>query len=175
MHRYPLLLMLLAVMPVCLAAQQGQALTRGTRVRLERQFVGTISDLSGDTLVVQGADADGSESRSIAVQHIGRLEVSQGRKSNWLTGGLLGAVAGGVGGLVTGNASCEEDDFIFTLRRGQCIGITAMGFAVLGAGVGALIGAFIKTERWEQVPIRNLRLSVTPRRGGVTLGISVAY
>ena len=45
-----------------------------------------------------------------------------------------------------------------------------------GAGIGGLIGAFVKTDRWEAVPLDQLRVSVVPQRGGrFALGLSISF
>ena len=41
---------------------------------------------------------------------------------------------------------------------------------LIGAGMGALpgvcIGALIKTEKWAELPVSNLRVTLGPMRGG---------
>ena len=56
---------------------------------------------------------------------------------------------------------------------------TWMG-ALLGAGVGGALGGitgyFIKTDRWEEIPLDRLRVSLAPERdGGFALGFSVGF
>jgi hypothetical protein len=46
----------------------------------------------------------------------------------------------------------------------------------VGAGVGALIGTAIKTERWQEVPLDRVRVSFGPQRNGrFGFGLSVSF
>ena len=52
----------------------------------------------------------------------------------------------------------------------------AVGIGAVGAVVGALAGAFTKTDRWEEVPLDRLRVSFVPQRdGGFGVGLSVSF
>ena len=54
--------------------------------------------------------------------------------------------------------------------------IGGAGLGALGAGIGAIVGALIKTDRWEEVPLDRLRVSFVPQRGGrFALGLSVRF
>jgi hypothetical protein len=45
-----------------------------------------------------------------------------------------------------------------------------------GAAVGLVVGAFTKTDRWEEVPLDRLRVSIVPQRDGrFALGVSVSF
>jgi hypothetical protein len=45
---------------------------------------------------------------------------------------------------------------------------------MLGAGLGALIGSFIKFDRWEEVPLRELRIQPSPiAADAVSLSVSL--
>jgi len=56
--------------------------------------------------------------------------------------------------------------------------IGGLGGAVTGL-VGAAVGAFVRTDRWERVPTaptRTVRAEITPIRGkGVALALRVAW
>jgi hypothetical protein len=57
-----------------------------------------------------------------------------------------------------------------------CPGSEAAGEGLLGAGLGALIGAAIKTrDGWEPVPLAGLRLGVARLRGQLGLGAALAF
>lgn len=172
MRRYTLLCAIAALVPASLAAQQRLYLPEGARVRIDGEFTGSVADLWNDTLVLQATDQYGRGSLTLAVNDIERLEVSRGRKGNAVAGAVAGLFAGALVGLAAGTASCE-DSFIFS--RGDCIGMSAAGFAAIGVGVGALIGALAKTEHWETVPVDAVRVSVVPHGSGVALGISLSY
>ena len=54
--------------------------------------------------------------------------------------------------------------------------LAAVAGALLGAGVGAVVGYFIKTDRWEEISLDRLRVSFAPQRdGGFVLGLSVEF
>jgi hypothetical protein len=56
---------------------------------------------------------------------------------------------------------------------GALAGGTVLG-GLLGYGVGALIGSTIKFDRWEEVPLGRLQVTVVPqRRGGFSVGLRV--
>lgn len=77
-----------------------------------------------------------------------------------MTGAVLGATAPSEGDL-----ACTE--------RAECIGVGAAVVGAFGGLVGLGVGALIKTERWEEVPLDQLRLSPVPQRDG-RLGIGLA-
>ncbi len=171
MRRYMPLLALVIIMPASLAAQQNQDLSEGIRVRIDGKHVGAISDLARDTLVLQRATDGGSDSWSVAVADITRLEVSQGKKSNWKTGMWVGTVSGIAIGTLAGAAACEDSLF----SKGECVAMTGAAGMLIGVPLGTLVGALIKTERWENVPMEVVRVSIVPQASGLTLGISVSY
>ncbi len=94
------------------------------------------------------------------------------------TGFLLGAVVGAVIGLVS-YGECESQGAF------SCLGpdgpeIYALGGAIIGGlgglVVGALIGSATETERWEEVPLDRLRVSLGPQRDGrFGLGASLRF
>jgi hypothetical protein len=48
--------------------------------------------------------------------------------------------------------------------------------AALGGLVGLAIGSNIKTDRWEEVPLEQLHVSVTPQRNnGFAFAFSVSF
>ncbi len=65
-------------------------------------------------------------------------------------------------------------------RHEQCdAGDYARAIAIFGgagAGLGALVGLLIKTDRWEEVPLNRFRVSFAPQRDGrFALGASVSF
>ncbi len=68
-----------------------------------------------------------------------------------------------------------ESDLVCT-DRAQCIVLGAGAYGIFGALVGMGIGAFIKSERWEEVPLD--RLTVLPQvtlDGRLGLAASVRF
>ena len=168
-------LAILALSPFAnLAAQEpAPPLDPGARVRVTAPGLGiekqqaTFQALRGDTLVVM-ADS----TMYCPLGSVTRFDVYRGRKSHWKTGLAVGAVLGAIAGGAAGYASEAiryESDFAAPVALGALAGAAVVG--ALGAGVGATM----KTDRWEEVPLDQLRVSVVPRRDGVALGISVAF
>jgi hypothetical protein len=109
--------------------------------------VGTATNLDSDTLVFLPEDAETAV--GIPSSKIEQIEVSQGRKSNWLKSGLIGggiglALGAGFGALI--QSTCD----------GGCSGAIA-GFGGIGAafgfGVGAGVGAASKSDRWVEAEL----------------------
>jgi hypothetical protein len=143
----------------------------GWRISTVAHLIGEVSALRGDTLFV---DVGGSSPTPVALSRVSTIEVSHGTKSNVgkgaLIGGLVGAALGGAaataacGGIVMGQeVSCSG---------GEIVGGVVVGGLIVGA-VGATIGALIRTEGWEQIPLSGLRVQPSPVTGD-GLAISAA-
>ena len=50
--------------------------------------------------------------------------------------------------------------------------LIVVGFALGGAVAGALL---MRGERWEGIPLDQLRVSLPPQRDGIALGVSVRF
>jgi hypothetical protein len=100
-----------------------------------------------------------------------KLEVHAGRTSASTSGAIVGGLTLGVVFLVS-NATYYESDEEGYGR--YVLGGWLVGTAI-GAGVGWLIGSAIKSDRWEEVPLDQLRVSFVPGPGGFALGFSVAF
>ena len=111
-----------------------------------------------------------------------RIEQSSGQESHVVEGALIGLLFGGIAGGVIASATHEEcvsegwfDCFMAVSKKDATI-IGSLAGGLLGAGVGAVIGWAIKTERWEEVPLDRLQLNMVPLRdGGFALGVSVTF
>jgi hypothetical protein len=89
-------------------------------------------------------------------------------------GAGIGLAAGGLGAVVycevveKGGCELVYDDNA-TLKAALIVG-------AIGAVAGGLVGYFIKTDRWEEVPLERLRVSLAPQLdGGFALGFSVGF
>jgi hypothetical protein len=127
------------------------------------ESVGTVAALETDTLTVK------VEERAVALYvplaDITKLEVRRGQKSNAGKGALIGLGVGVVVGGVLGFNLCEMDETKSGCEIHEHIFGSLMSgafFGLLGGGIGALIGAASKTDRWETVPLNNIRVSLTP-------------
>ena len=144
---------------------------------------GSVVGIRADTLVVkiQGSDAP----TAFPVSSLTKLEVSRGKKSNAGRGALVGgtvfaALALGLGIADMGRECpppepgnpfsgfwCEETE----IRHVVAATLVCGG---LGAGLGALIGWAGKSDRWEEVPLDGLRVSLTPQgRDRLTVSVSL--
>ncbi len=136
---------------------------------LPQRYVGTFVTWEADTLVVQS----NRDTLAVPVDFVTRLDVSRGRKTNTAKGAGIGFLLGGLVGAVIVYASYEE-----CVPQGlfSCIGpnygpgtYALMGGVIGGFGglvAGALIGSAIKTDRWQEVPLDELRVSFGPQRDG---------
>jgi hypothetical protein len=104
-----------------------------------------LASLRADTLRL----ATEAGVRPIPVEAVRRLELSQGRRGHGRVGGLLGAGVGLAAGLT---AVPESDGEGSTGVAGLLV---PLSMAMYG-GLGMLIGSWIRTERWEDVPVERL-------------------
>ena len=120
--------------------------------------------LRADTLVL--------EITACPLASVTRLDVSRGQKSHAVVGSLVGAGAGALVGL----AMCANTDVCGILSDNDIKGEVVATSVVVGGLLGLLVGYLIKTDRWEEVPLERLRVSLAPQRdGGFALGFSVRF
>ncbi len=163
-----------------------------------QRSVGTFLAWKADTLVVQS----NGDTLTVPVKHGTRLDVIQGQKSFTLEGAVLGLLGGGVLGVLAeisaGHETGEKGRKICKLFIGDIIVDTgppseiscreepetwgsaswrgATIGAVLGAIAGGLIGARSMSDRWQKIPLEQVRVRVTKRRDGrFALGASVRF
>ncbi len=155
--------------PTEISAQE--PLASGSRVRVTapdcalRGEAATFRVLRADTLVL--------ETTECPLASVTRLDVSRGRKS-WVGLGIfIGVSAGALGAVVYCKtldvSGCKffDDDLTPAI---------AIGFGALGGLAGGIAGYFIKTDRWEEVPLERLQVSLAPQRDGrFALGFSVRF
>ena len=133
---------------------QLDSLSNGDRIRLtgKKYFlqptITTFNKLQTDTLFFN----INNNASAIPVNLLQKLEVSIGKKRQTVKGMIFGSIAGG---LILGIAMhSEEQQSIGFGKVGQpgFWGGFASG-ALLGGGVGALIGTQIKSDKWKQIYI----------------------
>jgi hypothetical protein len=153
------------------ATAHAETLGEGDRVRV-RYAGGTVDGhlVSMDDAVVV-VDANGTSTPStIQRSSITGFERLDGKKRNWGYGLFIGAATGAaVGGVALATTDPDPNEL-----QGMN-GTVVAGFTVLGAAAGAVVGLFIQTDRWTNVPLdNNLRLGLenSNSRG---VGLSLIY
>ena len=159
-----------------IAAQDALAFEPGVRVRVTalecglRERATRYVAFRADTLVL--------ETTECPIPSVTRFDVSRGRRSHVPLGIGIGLAAGALGTVVY----CSGDRFEFS-DEGKCelydSDFTLLATALIGAAgglVGGIAGHFIKTDRWEEVPLERLRVSLAPQRDGrIALGFSIRF
>ena len=124
------------------------ALAAGARVRITRasgepsRFTGTLVEAVGDTLRVQ---PDGLTSQAFPKRDVVRVEISQGRKSQWRLGAVAGVLLG------TGIAVALVQGKTYDLGD-STPEVLYLAVPAIGGVVGGAVGASIHTEQWQTVP-----------------------
>jgi hypothetical protein len=175
----------------CLAASDTTSVKQGERVRVKFEQltpvaehsgaisyrlmtvrrVGTASDLDSDTLVI--LPEDGGSALTIPRYRIEQIQLSQGKKSNWLKGGWIGAASAFAVGTAIGWASCAESGCEV---EPMAVGLAIGGFSAVGGfGIGAGIGALSKSERWAdaELPARPPVALKVRKDGSVRFAVSL--
>lgn len=160
-----------------LLGQQDTLVAPGARVRVYApdRFVGTVEALNPDALVLGLEHRDSS--LAILFASITRLEVSVGQKSRARQGAAIGFFAGIGLGLAMAAAFAEDTRETGPTTENLAV---ALGLFAAGTGLGALagygIGSGIKVERWETVPLDQIRVTLMPYEGlGLTVSATVAF
>ncbi len=171
MQRNLLICLLIVAAP---AAAAGQSLKPGTHVRVSTYghplLEGTLRSVTVDSIAV--------DTVRLPINAISELQVRH-RRGNAGRGALIGGVTlGSLSGIAMA-AGCAGSSGSFIDCSDQVpaafLSGALLGF-VSGAAIGAVIGAIAKSDRWEEVPIDRLSVSVVPQRDGrFTLGLSVAF
>ena len=165
------LICILGGAPTEIAAQEPLVFEPGVRVRVTaldcglRRRATEFRALRADTLVL--------ETTECPLASVTRLDVSRGQRSNAKLGAGIGFAAGALGTVVY----CKTADVLGCVLFGDDITLElALISGAIGGLAGLLVGHYIKTERWEQVPLERLRVSLAPQRdGGFALGFSVRF
>ena len=161
------------------AAEDAAVLGPGVRVRVSvaatrERLKGTVQSLDQAVLAVI---SDDRQLVKIPRANITRLETGWGRKGN----ARKGLIIGGLVGLGSGLAACAvadgshsdfddfddfEDFYDDDCDGGEWVGIPLLAGATWG-GIGALIGHFIKSDRWVEMPIDKVHVAIGPSDRGL--------
>lgn len=140
--------------------------------------VGTLAGWRTDAIDLE---AEGRRS-SYSLNTVSQVEVSRGSRSRKLLGAGIGFVVGigstyrifNSGASSSGSTSrCNQARNQDAIDPGDCVLIYGLG-GLAGAGLGALIGSVIRTERWQRVVPGRVRISLLTE-GRFTLKLAVAF
>lgn len=139
------------------------ALTLPARVRLRladgSRLTGELLRVDEGRVVVRIDAAPPEPERAIPLAEVKTAQVSRGRHRRVGRGALIGGSIGVVLGAVAG-ATCDGEgcgDAYWPIVGGSA-------FGALGALLGAGIGAFVKTDGWEEIPASSLRPASPPAK-----------
>jgi len=160
---------LVLVGTLSLGAQQPNP---GARIRVSRScplgehcalLDGQFVSWRGSTLTLTDGELG---DREVEVLPGSTVEVYRGSRGHALSGLVIGTVTGGVIGAVAAS-SCEDAGLEESLVAGVCAGSSLVGGVLFGALGGLLVGALIRTERWDAVTPPALSLGMLPDGRGV--------
>ncbi len=151
--------------PVALKSQGLEGVTAGDRVRLTAPAIGVVKR---QTFTLVGVTADSITLSPVgqditidcAIADLSSLQAHRGQKRATWRGlvivGTTGAAIGILAGLVDGS---DPPDELFGMSAGEKALIGGVALGVLGGAVGALLGSTAKVDRWEKVPLIQVRVA----------------
>jgi hypothetical protein len=158
----------------------------GAKVRVRSSLLpggvveGRVTSSTDDALGLMLASDDspfGGGQMVIPRTSVASLQMSMGRHGHTLLGLLVGTASfAAIGAFVEVDPNdCGPDSSAFC-SRGEAIG----GMALVGAGIGALAGAAVRTERWQNVSVevlapRSSGLRAAPRSRGGAFAAQIAF
>jgi hypothetical protein len=150
--------LLLLAFPNVAIAQDSTQLQAGSRIRIKpagpgRQWVtGSLLELQGDSVRLL-TSRPRIDSLALALNSVTALERSQGVRSRTGKGALIGLGTGALAGLVLGIATYEPCTgfCVLDLDQAETGALGALFLGLLGTGVGMLVGATVREDRW--VPV----------------------
>lgn len=167
------LLAVLPIFPSGLSAQTKPPVEVGSRVRVTVPHLGIenqsafFQTLRSDTLYLF-VTQDGGAIISAPLTSVTEFAALRRTSRRTVPGALIGSAVGfsaGVIVLAVAHEGCEGGGFLSWGRRScgtapPAAELAPVAGALLGAGIGAVIGYLIKTDRWEEVRLG--QLSVQP-------------
>jgi hypothetical protein len=172
-------LLALAVVP---AVAQGPAIQAGERLRVtmrpdtarpgsSARWDGRLVRLTDDQLVLD----PGSGRGELALERARVREVSRfaGRHNRAGKGALIGAITMGSLGLIV-DISCGGKEGCDAIGC-PSTGMGTVGGALSGAAIGALIGLFVKGDRWEKVTLQEARVAPTAVDGRPGIALQLRF
>ena len=141
-----------------------------TRTRL----IGTWECRAGDSLVIR--DPRSHARVAVPTELVEGVDLSRGHGSNAAAGAGLGSLAGTAIGLVAAlrhctGGTCQTDEGLDT--RPVVFVFAGVVGGLLGAGLGAMVGQLIRTERWAEVAETGVALGLDSGGGPVRLSLTI--
>ncbi len=137
-------------------------LPEGVRVRVASTARGegadgvlVRADESRITLALPASDHHSRPGEiTLQIEPATRVQLYQGKRRHVLLGTAIGAVAFGLLGasFTVDPVTCRDPGSTTFCSHGEAVG----GGALVGAGIGALVGYFVRTDRWSE-PVRLAR------------------
>ena len=113
---------------------------------------------------------------SVSTARLTLIEVYDGRRSRAGTGALVGFVTGFAFGALVGAAVGCGPTFHVECSRAAGIAVNGVALGAVGAGVGALRGRSIRSDRWREVALPRVTPRVAPLgEGGLGIGIAISF
>ncbi len=165
------LIYILAGAPTGIAAQEPSSFDARVRVRVTALDCGLREQATGFQALREGMLV--LDATECPLASVTRLEVSRGQKSNAGLGASIGFGAGALGTVFYCKAldqfGCRLFDDDLTLPVALIVG-------AIGAIAGGITGNLIKSERWEEVSLERVSVSLAPQRDGrFGLGLTVKF
>lgn len=143
----------------CPATAPGKAARPPCRTR------GELLSLGQDSISIGTYES----TATYALGAVDRIELRAGARRHVLAGAGLGFLAGsGVTYLAlhTGGSTspCDPSRNQDAMQSGECLAVAALG-GLAGALLGGVVGAFVRTDAWREIPLERLRVGWLPHRG----------
>ena len=168
----PLICILVALPGPRVAGQEVPHVALGDRVRLSAPaiapdpIVGTVISRGADTLTL--AVVDRETPLGVPLGGVQSLDVSRGKHSHALAGLGIGVGFGLILGAIEGANS--QDNYLCS-DSGTCAAFGAVSWGL----TGLLIGALVRSEQWERVPLGRMSVRSANAGRGVALGVAVSF
>jgi hypothetical protein len=164
------------------SAEQAGTVVPGGRVRLSwatargARLTGTVRHADEKVLTIM---TDDHAVVKIARDQVTKVEIPRGRRGHARKGFLTGALAGAMMGALL-MAGDSEPLFCFGVGCGPPTTRERLAFAgfttLAGGGIGAGIGALIRSDRWVEVAVGRIQVGLGPTRGrGVGVNASFGF
>ena len=148
----------------------------GSRVRIHaptaiaKPLQGHVIEVTDRAIVI----LTGSSTLQVPRDAVTRLEVATGRRSNWKKGALAGLLLYGVmSPLIVELDRGSTREAGGDCGSGECVGYPEV--IAGGALIGAVVGHFVKSDRWTPIDPQAASVGIAANRKGVGLAATVSW